>query len=112
MPKTKSKENDPKDNKKQMTLLERLMIATETSKTALLKTVNEISPHTLKKWEIERILAGEDEPLSLLQIKLIAVALGVDYQELISGAAGYTGIEIKEARQKIPNVYKKRRNKK
>ena len=110
MPKTKNKENDQKDDKKQITLLERLMIATETSKTAILRTVNGISPHTLKKWELERVLAGENEPLSLLQIKLISVALGVDYQELISGAAGYTGIEIKEARQKIPNVYKKRRN--
>lgn len=98
-----------------ITLLERFMIATETSKTALLRTVNGISPNTLKKWQLERILAGEDEPLSLIQVKLVAVALGVDYTELISGAAGYTGIKIRQIDQqkKIQNnIIRKRRYKK
>ena len=51
------------------------------------------------------MLEEKKEPLTLWQIKVLALALGVDYKELISGAAGYTGIEIKENRQQIPNAY-------
>ena len=99
------------ENNKKITLLERLMIATETTKTALLRTVNEISPNTLKKWQIDRILEGKDEPLSLIQVKLVAVALGVDYTELISGAAGYTGIKIKniDQQKQIKNQFVRRK---
>lgn len=45
-----------------------------------------------------------------MQVKILALALGVKYQDLISGAAGYTGIRIKNVDQqtKIQNVFIRR----
>ena len=107
------KENQKESNFKEITMLERIMIATETDKTALLRKVNEISPHTIKKWQLERILAGENEILSLFQIKIIAIALGIDYTDLISGAAGYSGMKVKQIdqNQQIKNNIIRRKRK-